>query len=288
MGSGKLSLIRAQGKKQILKPRAKVSPPFFRKKPFVDQLHALGLRGRLLRPRLLQPPSKPSSPTASTLSSPPPPPLIPERSSASSLIPGRSRRRCRLHPVATVCRRLGPLGRAAVQRLRRARDPSSFDAVQAPATPPPRRTASSSPTSPTSPPLRRPGLVIDYGTYKISSRTFYNWSFKCNKHLSSDDDQPEENMDSSKKSRNGRGPTRMHKIWARRDGEQLALTFNEFDQPIGDDAAKFTNFLGTIARSGNDAPLTYRDWRHMPLDNKKIMWNTVKLKYNLGCKVPNF
>nr|CAD1820376.1 unnamed protein product [Ananas comosus var. bracteatus] len=100
--------------------------------------------------------------------------------------------------------------------------------------------------------------------------------------FSSDDDQPEENMDSSKKSRNGRGPTRMHKIWARRDGEQLALTFNEFDQPIGDDAAKFTNFLGTIARSGNDAPLIYRDWRHMPLDNKKIMWNTVKLKYNLG------
>nr|CAD1824779.1 unnamed protein product [Ananas comosus var. bracteatus] len=53
-------------------------------------------------------------------------------------------------------------------------------------------------------------------------------------------------------------------------------------KPIGDEAAQFTNFLGTIARSGKDAPLTYKDWRHMPLDNKKIMWNIVKLKYNLG------
>nr|CAD1833695.1 unnamed protein product [Ananas comosus var. bracteatus] len=39
--------------------------------------------------------------------------------------------------------------------------------------------------------------------------------------------------------------------------------------PIGDEAAQFTNFLGTIAKSGKDAPLTYKDWRHMPLDNKK-------------------
>nr|CAD1844056.1 unnamed protein product [Ananas comosus var. bracteatus] len=97
-----------------------------------------------------------------------------------------------------------------------------------------------------------------------------------------DDDQPEENIDASKKSRNGRGPTRMHKIWARHDGDLLALTFNEFDQPVGDEAEQFTNFLGTVARSGKDAPLTYKDWRHMPLDNKKIMWSIVKLKYNLG------
>nr|CAD1818026.1 unnamed protein product [Ananas comosus var. bracteatus] len=97
-----------------------------------------------------------------------------------------------------------------------------------------------------------------------------------------DDDQPEENINASKKSMNGKGPTCMHKIWARHDGDLLALTYNEFDQPVGDEATQFTNFLGTVARSGKDAPLTYKDWRHMPLDNKKIIWNIVKLKYNLG------
>nr|CAD1835694.1 unnamed protein product [Ananas comosus var. bracteatus] len=96
-----------------------------------------------------------------------------------------------------------------------------------------------------------------------------------------DDDQPEENIDASKKSMNGRGPTRMHKIWARHDDDLLALTFNEFVQPVGNEAAQFTNFLGTVAKSGKDAPLTYKDWRHMPLDNKKIIWSIVKLKYNL-------
>nr|CAD1834506.1 unnamed protein product [Ananas comosus var. bracteatus] len=86
---------------------------------------------------------------------------------------------------------------------------------------------------------------------------------------------------STRKSKNRRDPTRMLKIWAIRDGELLPQEFNEFDQPIGDDATKFTNFLGTVVRNGNDAPLVYKDWRQVPSEYKEKLWNIVKLKYDI-------
>nr|CAD1817942.1 unnamed protein product [Ananas comosus var. bracteatus] len=86
---------------------------------------------------------------------------------------------------------------------------------------------------------------------------------------------------STRKSKNKRGPTRMLKIWATRDDKLLPQKFNEFDQPIGDDATKFTNFLGTVVRNGNDAPLIYKDWRQVPSEYKEKLWNLVKLKYDI-------
>lgn len=67
----------------------------------------------------------------------------------------------------------------------------------------------------------------------------------------------------------------MLKIWATRDDKLLPQKFNEFDQPIGDDATKFTNFLGTVVRNGNDAPLIYKDWRQVPSEYKEKLWNLV-------------
>nr|CAD1824622.1 unnamed protein product [Ananas comosus var. bracteatus] len=88
-------------------------------------------------------------------------------------------------------------------------------------------------------------------------------------------------MNQMQKSKNKRGPTRMLKIWATRDDKLLPQKFNEFDQPIGDDATKFTNFLGTVVRNGNDAPLIYKDWRQVPSEYKEKLWNLVKLKYDI-------
>ncbi|CAK9165410.1 unnamed protein product [Ilex paraguariensis] len=80
----------------------------------------------------------------------------------------------------------------------------------------------------------------------------------------------------------GRGPTRCLKLW--RDGKRISVTINELGQPIGPEAQKLTSFLGTLARDGHLAPLTYINWKAMPDANKENMWQQVPPKFDIDPK----
>ncbi|XP_052194420.1 uncharacterized protein LOC127802577 isoform X2 [Diospyros lotus] len=90
------------------------------------------------------------------------------------------------------------------------------------------------------------------------------------------------NAASSSIRRKGRGPTRCLNVW-NTEGKILIAT-NELGQPIGLEAPKLTNFLGTIARNGHMAPLNYIDWRALPDENKEKMWQQVQSKFDIDPK----
>ena len=76
----------------------------------------------------------------------------------------------------------------------------------------------------------------------------------------------------------GRGPTRCLDVW--NSEGKIPIETNEFGQPIGLDAPKLINFLGTIARDGHISPLNYVDWRAVPDENKEKMWQLVQVLEN--------
>ncbi|KAL7238002.1 hypothetical protein ACSBR2_004160 [Camellia fascicularis] len=80
----------------------------------------------------------------------------------------------------------------------------------------------------------------------------------------------------------GRGPTRCLDVW-NMEGK-ISVSVNELGQPIGLEAPKLTNFLGTIARNGHMAPLNYVDWRALPDEIKEKMWQQVQSKFEIDPK----
>ncbi|KAA8536584.1 hypothetical protein F0562_029062 [Nyssa sinensis] len=90
-------------------------------------------------------------------------------------------------------------------------------------------------------------------------------------------------IESSNTRRRGRGPTRCLEVW-NREGKLISVATNELGQPIGPEAPKLTNFLGTIARNGHIAPLTYVHWRVLPDANKENMWQQVQSKFIIDPK----
>ncbi|KAM7474577.1 hypothetical protein LguiB_021820 [Lonicera macranthoides] len=86
--------------------------------------------------------------------------------------------------------------------------------------------------------------------------------------------------DSNSKQKKTRGPTRCHKVW-NTEGH-IYIDTNELGQPIGLEAPKLTNFLGTLARDGLMAPLTYVNWKSMPEANKEKMWQQVEMKFEIN------
>uniref|UniRef100_K3ZQ58 Uncharacterized protein n=1 Tax=Setaria italica TaxID=4555 RepID=K3ZQ58_SETIT len=81
------------------------------------------------------------------------------------------------------------------------------------------------------------------------------------------------------KRRRGRGSTLCLKIWTMPEGVRIPVSLNDLGQPIGNEAATLSYFLGTIARDVTLAPLTYTDWRGFPEKNKDVMWHLVNLKF---------
>ncbi|KAK4438358.1 Ankyrin repeat, bromo and BTB domain-containing protein DDB [Sesamum alatum] len=69
-------------------------------------------------------------------------------------------------------------------------------------------------------------------------------------------------------------------------GERIPVPTNAQGQPVGPHAQKLVSFLGTLARNGHFLPLTYLDWRHVPSEKKKKMWEKVQLKFDIdpACK----
>lgn len=81
--------------------------------------------------------------------------------------------------------------------------------------------------------------------------------------------------DSANNSRRKRGPTRALDVLLLPKGQKIKVMNNELGQAIGDNANKLSSFMGTLARNGCIAPLTYKDWRMMPQIHKDKMWNCI-------------
>ncbi|TYG99385.1 hypothetical protein ES288_A10G191400v1 [Gossypium darwinii] len=60
------------------------------------------------------------------------------------------------------------------------------------------------------------------------------------------------------------GPTNMKDIWNLQPGTRIVVDANQYGQPIGKEASKLAEFLGTIARTGSICPLNTKHWKHLP------------------------
>ena len=69
----------------------------------------------------------------------------------------------------------------------------------------------------------------------------------------------------------------MKKVWNQKEGKMKDVELNEFNQFIGEDATTFANFLGTLARNGQELPLTYKDWRNVPIHIRDRLWDLVQV-----------
>ncbi|XP_058076335.1 uncharacterized protein LOC131224912 [Magnolia sinica] len=67
-----------------------------------------------------------------------------------------------------------------------------------------------------------------------------------------------------------------------REGQRITIPINTKGQPVGDNVNKLTNFLGTMARNGEYAPLTFTDWRAMPNEKKDDMLGLVMSKFEFN------
>ncbi|XP_021734998.1 uncharacterized protein LOC110701680 isoform X4 [Chenopodium quinoa] len=77
-----------------------------------------------------------------------------------------------------------------------------------------------------------------------------------------------------------RGPKKLVKVHGRPREERPYLILNIYGQPVGptDEVVdEFTQFLGTVARNSELAPLNYVEWPSLPTHNK--IWDYVQEKY---------
>ncbi|KAE8663579.1 Detected protein of unknown function [Hibiscus syriacus] len=117
---------------------------------------------------------------------------------------------------------------------------------------------------------------------KYSAGPTTNKSNRVNqKQLGHAKSQPEQTPQSLEqqpftKKRKGRGPTRCRFLDDLAEGEQIFVQINKLGQPVGPNAYKLSCFLGTIARNGHRAPLTFVHWRAMPDSYKVDMWDYTK------------
>ncbi|PPR89843.1 hypothetical protein GOBAR_AA30848 [Gossypium barbadense] len=56
----------------------------------------------------------------------------------------------------------------------------------------------------------------------------------------------------------------MKDIWNLQPGTRIVVDANQYGQPIGKEASKLAEFLGTIARTGSICPLNTKHWKHLP------------------------
>lgn len=59
--------------------------------------------------------------------------------------------------------------------------------------------------------------------------------------------------------------------------EKKMVNFNDKGQPIGEEAAPFTSYVGSLMRK--HCPITYEKWRDVPLKLRETLWKLVLDKY---------
>ncbi|KAL2943541.1 Epididymal secretory glutathione peroxidase, partial [Bienertia sinuspersici] len=85
------------------------------------------------------------------------------------------------------------------------------------------------------------------------------------------------------KTKKHRGPTKQTDIHARTKEEHTPIILNCYGQPIGPtekDVQEFSQFLGTVARNTELAPLNYVDWPSLPTHD--LIWEYVLEKYMIA------
>ncbi|XP_042490746.1 uncharacterized protein LOC122070620 [Macadamia integrifolia] len=86
---------------------------------------------------------------------------------------------------------------------------------------------------------------------------------------------------SSRNTKKKRGPSKSVKTMAIPHGQPVKLRANHLNQLIGDEAAQFSTYLGTLIRSQKMMPLNYEDWRYVPEHYKEQLWNHIQYKYEI-------
>ncbi|KAM0029940.1 hypothetical protein Hdeb2414_s0018g00531541 [Helianthus debilis subsp. tardiflorus] len=58
-----------------------------------------------------------------------------------------------------------------------------------------------------------------------------------------------------------RGHTQNVEIWKMNSTERIAVTFNDFGQPVGEEGKGLVRYLGTLVRMADHVSIKYSDWR---------------------------
>ncbi|KAG8503259.1 hypothetical protein CXB51_001216 [Gossypium anomalum] len=96
---------------------------------------------------------------------------------------------------------------------------------------------------------------------------------------------PASPTEATKGTKRKRGPTNMKDIWNLQPGTRIAVEANQYGKPIGKEASKLAEFLGTIARTGSICPLNTKHWKHL---SKYVLENILRIvheKFDLQGKV---
>ncbi|KAG8479239.1 hypothetical protein CXB51_029833 [Gossypium anomalum] len=96
---------------------------------------------------------------------------------------------------------------------------------------------------------------------------------------------PASPTEATKGTKRKRGPTNMKDIWNLQPGTRIVVEANQYGQPIGKEASKLAEFLGTIARTGSICPLNTKHWKHL---SKYVLENILRIvheKFDLQGKV---
>lgn len=84
------------------------------------------------------------------------------------------------------------------------------------------------------------------------------------------------NLLTSGKQRNVRGPTKMKRMWKEYDpNSKIQLKFNRYGQPCGLKICKLTSFIGCLVR-GKEISLAHKNWSKVDKSHKEKLWTTIK------------
>ncbi|KAI5655711.1 hypothetical protein M9H77_32898 [Catharanthus roseus] len=88
--------------------------------------------------------------------------------------------------------------------------------------------------------------------------------------------------------RKTRGPTKMMHLWSRAKGRScIKLEFNDNGEPVGENAASFSEFVGTAVKCGKDIPIDVFDWRLVPKEKKLKVLEQIKNVYEIPFDIDN-
>ncbi|KAL4379257.1 hypothetical protein GQ457_02G040930 [Hibiscus cannabinus] len=76
-----------------------------------------------------------------------------------------------------------------------------------------------------------------------------------------------------------RGATLMSEIWELPEGQRVNVKINNLFQHVGEESTCLCQFIGTMVRKAEFAPISYLNWHEMPNNKKEEMWSTIELKF---------
>ncbi|KAK8656064.1 hypothetical protein V6N13_108623 [Hibiscus sabdariffa] len=73
------------------------------------------------------------------------------------------------------------------------------------------------------------------------------------------------------------GATLMPEIWELSEGQRVIVKINNLYQPVGEESTCLCQFIGTMVRKAEFAPINYLNWHEMPNNKKEEMWSTIEV-----------